>query len=42
MKRIYLTLFLLFFSTSAFAFDVCEYEKKKKIGKAKAQKKYPE
>ena len=28
MKRIYLTLFLLFFSTSAFAFDVCEHEKK--------------
>ena len=28
MKKIYLTLFLLFFSTSAFAFDVCEHEKK--------------
>ena len=28
MKKIYLTLFLLLFSTSAFAFDVCEHEKK--------------
>ena len=28
MKKIYLTLFLLFFSTSAFTFDVCEHEKK--------------
>ena len=28
MKKIYLTLFLILFSTSAFAFDVCEHEKK--------------
>lgn len=28
MKKIYLILFLLLFSTSAFAFDVCEHEKK--------------
>jgi len=31
MKKIYLTLFLLLFSTSAFAFDVCEHEKKYSI-----------